>query len=96
MMEHATGAETWQELKPTDVGAVLPVKPHLFVVLEADRPSSGSARYALGDVDEVAADSQHGARPIGAAGFGVACELDECGVDRRQAGRVHAEVAGQV
>jgi DNA-binding NtrC family response regulator len=30
-----------------------PVFPFLFVVLECDRPLSGGARYALGDVDEV-------------------------------------------
>src|SRR5690349_13710273 len=52
-MNHATGAETWQELAENGVGAVLPVKPHLFIVIEADRPASGSARYALADVDEV-------------------------------------------
>jgi transcriptional regulator with AAA-type ATPase domain len=52
-MNHATGAETWQELTDNGIGALLPVKPHLFVVLEADRPMSGSARYALGDVDEI-------------------------------------------
>jgi transcriptional regulator with AAA-type ATPase domain len=34
--------------------AVLPVRPYLFLVLEADRPSAGGARYALADVDEVA------------------------------------------
>jgi transcriptional regulator with AAA-type ATPase domain len=52
-MNHATGAETWQESSENGVKEVLPVKPHLFVVLEADRPTSGGARHALGSIDEV-------------------------------------------
>src|SRR5262252_6834174 len=52
-MDQGTGAETWQELTNGGIGALLPVKPHLFVILEADRPMAGGARYALADVDEV-------------------------------------------
>jgi transcriptional regulator of acetoin/glycerol metabolism len=52
-MDHATGAETWQELVDNGASALLPLKPHLFVVLEADRPTAGSARYSLADIDEI-------------------------------------------
>jgi DNA-binding NtrC family response regulator len=52
-MEHATGAETWQEIADANLGALSPLKPHLFLVLEGDRPASGGARYALDEVDEV-------------------------------------------
>jgi hypothetical protein len=33
--------------------ALVPVRPHLFLMLEADRPLAGGARYGLAGIDEV-------------------------------------------
>jgi DNA-binding NtrC family response regulator len=46
-------SETLQEASERPGVGLAPLKPHLFVVLEADRPAAGGARYALEGVDEV-------------------------------------------
>ncbi len=51
-MGDSTAAETWQDEEGTG-SAPPPVRPHLFVVLECDRPAAGGARHSLLDVDEV-------------------------------------------
>ncbi len=48
--EHA-GATLEESGSSADV--ILPVRPHLFLVIEADRPSAGGARYSLSGVEEV-------------------------------------------
>jgi transcriptional regulator of acetoin/glycerol metabolism len=46
-------SETLREGKERAGVGLAPLKPHLFVVLEADRPAAGGARYALEGVEEV-------------------------------------------
>ena len=47
----STTRETVQDR--SSLGVAHPGAPHLFVVLEASRPSAGGARYALEGVREV-------------------------------------------
>jgi len=46
-------ADTLEDSPGSHRDSVTPVRPHLFIVLECDRPTSGGARYALEEVDEV-------------------------------------------
>lgn len=46
------GGETLEE-SGSDDAPILPACPHLFLVVEADRPSAGGARYSLAGVNEV-------------------------------------------
>jgi DNA-binding NtrC family response regulator len=45
--------DTLEDSPASHNNQVMPVRPHLFVVLECDQPTSGGARYALDGVDEV-------------------------------------------
>jgi DNA-binding NtrC family response regulator len=46
-------SETLREGSDKAGVGLAPLKPHLFVVLEADRPAAGGARYGLEGIDEV-------------------------------------------
>jgi DNA-binding NtrC family response regulator len=48
----ATRGDTFED-DGTSTGQAWPVVPHLFVVLECDRPSAGGARYSLAGIDEI-------------------------------------------
>lgn len=52
-MNDGTADDTLEEHSEGDRAPLLPLRPHLFLVLEADQPVAGGARYALDDVDEV-------------------------------------------
>jgi MoxR-like ATPase len=52
-MGDETAADTLADSTAGGGRSLVPVAPHLFVVLEADRPTSGGARYALDGIDEV-------------------------------------------
>ena len=49
---HPQAGETLEE-SGSERDAVLPVRPYLFLVIEADRPAAGGARYSLAGVEEV-------------------------------------------
>ena len=51
-MSDSTAADTAQEGSESR-SQLVPLQPHLFVVLECDRPDAGGARYSLANVDEV-------------------------------------------
>ena len=51
-MSDSTAADTAQE-RSESRNQLFPLQPHLFVVLECDRPDAGGARYSLANVDEV-------------------------------------------
>ncbi len=44
---------TLEDGAPTSSRGLFPLKPHLFVLLECDRPTFGGARYSLSGIDEV-------------------------------------------
>jgi FHA domain len=46
-------SSTLPERHESAVSGVAPLKAHFFVVMEADRPAAGGARYGLEGVDEV-------------------------------------------
>src|SRR5438270_6009324 len=52
-MSRETNAETYEDRTGTSSSRVFPLRPHLFVVLECDRPRSGGARHSVFEVDEV-------------------------------------------
>jgi transcriptional regulator with AAA-type ATPase domain len=45
--------DTFEDSPGSHPAAITPGRPHLFVVLECDRPTSGGARYALEEMQEV-------------------------------------------
>jgi DNA-binding NtrC family response regulator len=49
----STNPETFQDDTSSTGDALFPLRPHLFVVLECDRPTAGGARHALLGVEEV-------------------------------------------
>jgi transcriptional regulator with AAA-type ATPase domain len=51
-MRNSTQGETWEDVEQARETPA-PRHPHLFVVLECDRPCSGGARYSLADVREM-------------------------------------------
>ena len=53
MNDDAAKTQTLPERTESPGAGLAPLKPHLFLVLEADRPGAGGARYALEGVDEV-------------------------------------------
>jgi transcriptional regulator with AAA-type ATPase domain len=48
-----THGETYEENGSSGAAPIMAARPHLFLVLESDRPTAGGARFALSGVDEV-------------------------------------------
>jgi DNA-binding NtrC family response regulator len=52
-MKHDPAGDTWNEESADEQRSLHPLRPHLFLILEADRPIAGGARYSLEGVAEV-------------------------------------------